>query len=575
MPQLILAVHTGHDAAAVVFNDYDLKSAVQLERLTRNKGDGGFFFPDACIDEALAIAGATRRDVDVICFSRANFHVCYFRHFRGYRWLREKYRTHIQGKAQRWLPMETLRARTPRVEDIFDVAALQRDAGFRSDSIVRFYNHHEAHALPALFYTDWDDALLVTADGGGDTVNYSHRHFSGDRLATIYGGDECLTLWPEIDSLGQAYAAATEVLGFRRNRHEGKVTGLSSVGTPVFADEIARHFWVDDDGRVRSDFSDNGAMFALIESLARGVRREDVAASIQKVLEDNMFLSIRRLLARHPARHLGVAGGIFANVKLNRILAEQLGLEEIFVVPPMGDEGLPLGGALAHLLRRDGLAHWLKQRRRLRDVYLGRDYTNAIDAALAASPGLRRVTDVPVKAAARRLAGGEIGAIYTGRMEYGPRALGARSILANPSRRETHDLLNARLDRSEFMPFAPVAAADKASAVFDIGPVNAYACRFMTITCDVKPEWRSRIAAVVHVDHSARPQIIERSVNPLYFDILSAFEAETGIPILVNTSFNVHEEPIVNTPGECIKALTDGRIDFVLTEQGLYDRARD
>jgi carbamoyltransferase len=178
----------------------------------------------------------------------------------------------------------------------------------------------------------------------------------------------------------------------------------------------------------------------------------------------------------------------------------------------------------------------------------------------------------PVEGSAKRLHAGQLGAIYVGRMEYGPRALGARSILANPSRRETHDLLNKRLSRSEFMPFAPVITAENASAVFDITPVNAYACRFMTITCNVKPQWRERIAAVVHVDGSARPQIIDRDTNPLYYDILRAFERESGLPVLVNTSFNVHEEPIVNKPSECIRALLDGRIDFVVTTEGIYER---
>jgi carbamoyltransferase len=173
----------------------------------------------------------------------------------------------------------------------------------------------------------------------------------------------------------------------------------------------------------------------------------------------------------------------------------------------------------------------------------------------------------------QRLEQGQLGAIYTGRMEYGPRALGARTILANPSRRETHDLLNERLQRSEFMPFAPVVAAGNADAIFDIGPVMARACSNMTITCNVKPEWRSRIAAVVHVDGSARPQVIERDLNPLYFDVLAGFERATGLPVLVNTSFNVHEEPIVNTPAECARALQDGRIDFVVTQGGLYERA--
>jgi len=284
------------------------------------------------------------------------------------------------------------------------------------------------------------------------------------------------------------------------------------------------------------------------------------------------LLSLSRLLARHKARRLGLAGGVFANVRLNRVLAEGLPIEEIFIFPAMGDEGMPAGGALSYLLQRDGLSHWLKQRRRLRHMYFGRDYTDAIDVVLKATTGVRITGEPPIDGAARRLNVGQLGAIYTGRMEYGPRALGARSILANPSQRETHDLLNKRLARSEFMPFAPVITAEKAAEVFDVNSLNAYTCRFMTITCNVKPQWRQRIAAVVHVDGSARPQIIERDANPLYYDILAAFERESGLPVLVNTSFNVHEEPIVNKPSECVKALLDGRIDFIVTTQGIYER---
>jgi carbamoyltransferase len=155
-------------------------------------------------------------------------------------------------------------------------------------------------------------------------------------------------------------------------------------------------------------------------------------------------------------------------------------------------------------------------------------------------------------------------------MEYGPRALGARTILANPARRETHDLLNERLSRSEFMPFAPVITAERAAEVFDVNPVNARACRYMTIACDVRPEWRDRIPAVVHVDGSARPQVIARDDNPLYYDIIEGFAQASGLPVLVNTSFNVHEEPIVDTPRQCLQALLDRRVDFLVTERGLY-----
>lgn len=572
MSELILAVHNGmHDAVAAVFVGYELKAAVQLERLSRVKGDGRY--PDKSIDEVLSIAGATRRDVDVFCGSRSDYPAQYFTHFRGWRWLREQFRTHVQGKKNRYITRETSRANTTRVEAFFDVPRFCRDSGFRDDTKAYFYNHHEAHALPALFYTEWNDALVVTADGGGDNVNYSHRHLADGRLEALYGGDDYLLRPYEFDSIGDVYAGATAALGFRPLRHEGKLTGLAAMGEPIFADRIASHFRIDDAGVVHSDFQRNHAGFGLMAEIAKGARREDVAASIQKVLEDVMLASVRRLLQRRPARHLGVAGGVFSNVKLNRLLAEQLDLDEVFIFPAMGDEGLPVGGALAYLLRRDGFEPWLDQRRRLRDVYFGRDYTEQADIELGAMRGVRKLAGDPVDTAARRLAAGEIGAIYTGRMEYGPRALGARTILANPSRRETHDLLNERLDRTEFMPFAPVIATEKAAEVFDVNRVNAYACEFMTITCEVRPEWRKRIAAVVHVDNSARPQTIRREVNPLYYDVLTAFERHSGLPVLVNTSFNVHEEPIVNAPKECAQALLDGRIDFVMTQKGIYEKA--
>lgn len=572
MPQLILTAHTGiHDAGAALFEDYELRAAVQLERLTRFKGDGREH-PDLAIDEVLSIAGATRKDVDVAGFSRTEFPTVFYRNIRGVRWIREKYRKYVEKRTRRYMPREFLRYNTTSIDDIFNVPKFRSASGFRDDTQIDFYNHHESHALAALFYTEWDDALLVTADAGGDTVNYSHRHLKDGKLTTIYGGEECLLTPLPIDSIGYAYMAMTAALGFIPMRHEGKLTGLAAFGKPVAADKIAARFRVDDDGRVLSNFHNYPEMETFIRSIAAQVSREDASASIQQVLEDTMLRSVTRLLQRHNARHLGLAGGVFANVRLNRVLADKLPIDEVFIFPAMGDEGMPAGGALCYLLRRDGLPRWLAHRHRLRDVYFGRDYTGAIDETLKATAGVRLTDEAPIDGAARRLTAGELGAIYTGRMEYGPRALGARSILANPSRRETHDLLNTRLSRSEFMPFAPVVTVEKAANVFDITSVNAYACRFMTITCNVKPQWRDRIAAVVHIDGSARPQVVERATNPLYYDILSAFERESGLPVLVNTSFNVHEEPIVNKPSECIKALLDGRIDFVVTTRGLYVR---
>ena len=570
---LILGIHPAwHDSAAVLFDDYRLVAAVQTERLTRVKGDGDGI-PEAAIDEVLAIGGITRREVDVVAMTRGVFPRALLR------WgLLQKIRMHLPDRrAKRPKSIEgQMQAREePEAIKLLNRERFRAELGFRPDVALYFCNHHFAHALTALFFTEWDDALVYTADGGGDNVQYSVRRLASGQLRTLFGDDRELLKPRRIDSLGMAYGLATSALGFRMLRHEGKLTGLAAFGQPVLYEEMARHFRVDDAGRIDSDYRDYGAMARDIRRMAAKVGREDMAASIQKLLEDYMLLSVRRLLQREGGRRLALAGGVFANVRLNRLMAEATGVEEVFIFPAMGDEGLAAGGALEFLLQRDGLNTWLERRYRLESVSLGRDY-DAESSKTLSGAGARELPGPPAETAARLLSRGLVGALYLGRMEYGPRALGNRSILANPAERAINDDLNKRLERSEFMPFAPVVAAEDASDVFDISPVNAYACRFMTITCAVRPEWRERLAGVVHVDGTARPQIIERHESPLYYDILSAFKALTGLPVLVNTSFNVHEEPIVNSPQECLKALSDGRVDFVITAGGVYaaDAAR-
>lgn len=219
---------------------------------------------------------------------------------------------------------------------------------------------------------------------------------------------------------------------------------------------------------------------------------------------------------------------------------------------------------------RDGLETWLRQRRRLDTVYFGRDYDGQIDVCLRADHRVRRLSGTPAEVATELIQAGKAGAIYTGRMEYGPRALGARSIIASPLDANINDRLNRRLNRSEFMPFAPYVLEEDAERVFEITTINRYAARFMTITCEVRPEWRSRIPAVVHIDNTARPQIIRDTDNPMFAAILREFRARTGVPVLINTSFNVHEEPIINRPEECRRALIEGRVDFVVTKVATY-----
>src|SRR5262249_25025536 len=259
--------------------------------------------------------------------------------------------------------------------------------------------------------------------------------------------------------------------------------GLAAYGEPTLAPAIASHFRLGPDGLVATDFPGEVEIGAAMARICEGASRETIAASIQKVIEDLMLSVVRHWLDRHKVRHLGLGGGLFANVRLNRLLAESCPLDEMFVFPAMGDDGLCVGAALSFLLARDGLATWLGKRYRLDTVYLGPDFASDIAAALAATPGVRRDAGAPLKTAIERVAAGQVGAAYLGRMEFGPRALGARSILASPADHAINDKLNKRLERSEFMPFAPYVLDEDAARVFEITPVNRYTARFMTITC--------------------------------------------------------------------------------------------
>ena len=569
----ILGFHAcGHDASAAAFDDYRLIAAVAEERLTRVKGWGNGI-PWLAIDEVLGIAGWTRRDVDVIALGCGTFPTRYLR----FSLPRDLYYT-----MERWRGREHAKRDIVTVayrRGIGDPAALFRfdafieDNSFRPDVKIQFINHHEAHALSALFHTDWHDALIYTSDGIGDNISYSVRSLANGALACHVGDSMNLTKRPDGNSIATAYAQATIACGFRAFRHEGKLTGLSARGQPLLAPELAKHFRAGASGLVETDFKDWHGLEDGVSNILRGHDRETIAASIQKVTEDVIGEVVRYWLTRTGARRLGLAGGLFANVRLNRLLAETLPLDELFVFPAMGDDGIAVGNALAFLLQRDGLATWLKERRRLDDVYLGRDYDGGIDDCLGAAAGVRRIPGEPAATAAELIGAAKVGAIYCGRMEYGPRALGNRSILASPHDHAINDDLNKRLDRSEFMPFAPYVLEEDAGRVFEITDTNRYAARFMTITCAVKPQWRERIPAVVHIDGTARPQIVREATNPLFAGILRRFRDATGLPVLVNTSFNVHEEPIVNRPDECLKALLDGRVDFVVTQQAVYKTA--
>lgn len=571
----------GHDASACVFDGYKVLAAVQLERLTRIKTDGGRV-PTEAIDEVLRITGLSKADVTHVSMSRDCFPYRWF-DFSGrpmlYRLKRKlEYGVRkIMGKDYRLtITKESSRASTTDVIRLFDTRRFLQDSGFRPETVVSFYDHHYAHVLPCLFHNpDWENALLYSADGGGDTGYYSFRFFDGKSIECMFGGEEWVLKVPPPSSLALAYGWATVALGFRMLRHEGKLTGLAAYGKPTLLDKLLAKFRVEDDGEITSDFSTRRELRDWVLALCKGVCREDVASSFQELLHVRVPESIQKLLSRHPTKNLGLSGGLFANVRLNQVIAEKCDIDRLFIYPAMSDAGLCTGGVLQNLLEADGMETWLSHRHRCENLYLGGNYDDSVDAYFESVEDMERIDGDPIAQTVAAMVAGDAVAIYRHGMEFGPRALGARSVMASPHDNDINRSLNERMERSEFMPFAPFVRDVDADEVFHLPESFHYAARFMTITCQVKDEWRDRIPAVIHVDGTARPQVIFREDNELYYDILSAFKAATGLPVLINTSFNVHEEPIINSPAECAKALLDNRVDGVVTAKALYRRKSD
>lgn len=564
----ILGIHTGHDAGACLFADDKLLAFCKEERLNRIKNDGGFFNLQS-VDEVLRIAGISRQQVDAVAFTRMKFPVsCFKNAVLGFQDLRRKV---LGQQRERSLASLMIKQKNLNASDFLDFDKLRSYMGLRADVDLHFSNHHRAHVLSSLRYCDWnDDVLLVSCDGGGDAAQYSAYLFANQQLQQLWGGEETLLDQPQNSaaSIGLAYAYATSACGFKPNRHEGKLTGLAAFGQPVVAAQIVALFPVDANGHIHTELANHLALHDVLAQMFKGLSNEDIAASIQVATEQVIVNWLQALLKKHPAKYIAMSGGVFSNVRLNQLVAALPGIEEVFIFPAMGDEGLPVGACVDYWIASQGLAKLTRDR--LTHLYYGWPYSG--EDLLSAGERLGfRVERSPehVQKTAQMLADNWVGAIFYGAMEMGPRALGARTILASPAKREVNDSINKRLQRTEFMPFAPFVLDVDAERVYDVDERNRYACRFMTITTKVKPEWADKIAAVVHVDGTARPQIIERETNPLYYDILAAFKGITGLPTLVNTSFNAHEEPIINTPEEALQALADNRIDFLVCDGGM------
>ncbi len=410
---------------------------------------------------------------------------------------------------------------------------------------LRRFEHHLSHAANAYLASGFDRALVVTLDGYGTGLAGSISVGEGGKLRRLAG-----LRFPH--SLGTFYEMVTGALGFRPDRHAGKIVGLAAYGDPQVLSEVLLARVDQRDGELRL-FQNLNSFFA--RHLAVRFPKVDVAAAYQHVLEVVATRLVAHWLAETGCKNVCLSGGVAANVKMNQRIHEVEGVEGIFVYPNMGDGGCGTGIALLESWP-GGVGEPIPT------VYHGPEFTEREieDALRAAGLSFTRPANLAAEVA-RRIHAGEVVGRFDGRMEYGPRALGNRSILYHAREPEVNHWLNQRLGRTEFMPFAPVTLWEARHRCYEGLTGAEHTARYMTITFDCTPWMREQCPAAVHVDGTARPQLIEREQNPVYYDIVAEYEKLSGIPCLINTSFNMHEEPIVCTPDDAIRAFLDGRLD--------------
>ncbi|MCB9475407.1 MAG: carbamoyl transferase [Deltaproteobacteria bacterium] len=540
-----------HDTAAALVVDGRLTAMAEEERFVREKHTTKF--PDSSIEFALRQAGITVNDLDAVAF--------YWNPWEGF--------GHRVYQTIRYLP-GTLRqltrmqlgnfARMRSVEEEFRVR-------YRYNRPFFHVNHYEAHAAGAFYPSPFDDALILIIDGNGEIATTWFGIGEGERITPLGR-----VLYPH--SLGLFYCTLTEYLGFKQNRDEGKVMGLSAYGDDRYVDAMRRVIRVGRDGHFELDLgyfdfhhSRKNWFSPRWEAVFGPPRRADeplddrhkaVARAGQTVLEESVKAIVRELVAKSGKRRLAYAGGVALNCVLNGQLLSEGIVDELYVPPPAYDAGAAWGAALRKCYDLEPTT----PRDRDPSPYQGPEYSQEdMEQALRDRGLMVHQPDDPADAVAAHLADGKIVGRFAGRMEIGPRALGHRSILADPRTVAMKDHLNARVKHREaFRPFGPSVLAERAAELFDTQGCDA---PFMLQAFDVRPEWRDRLGAVTHVDGTARIQTVSAERDPDYDALIRAFDQRTGVPCVVNTSFNVMGEPIVNTPEQAVECFLSTGIDIL------------
>jgi carbamoyltransferase len=553
---IILGINDGchHNSAAAILIDGKLIASVEQERISRIKNDSAY--PHEAMEEVLAIAGLTANDVDVMALANLS------------RWDQKPYADRFfhyvakAGEADPLIKQYFWKKQVERYRRLF--YSRQKPSGLFAQKPMQTVEHHLAHAASAYYASPFGQERVgvITLDGVGD--------FS---WGSVWIGDkgklEPVEHLSQLNSIGLLYSAVTIYLGFKANRHEGKVLGLAAFGNPEpFLSRLLAHTraenWVElfDPTLVRVSLRFGGDLGqAVIKEMCANLSREDVAAGLQVYTEQVIGDWVQQQVKQLNVTKLALAGGVFANVKLNQRILALPEIENIYIHPNMGDGGLAAGAAFEVYSRlHNGLEPQLNQQ-----VYLGTDINreNALSALNAQSLRYEEPENMALTVA-KLLAAGKVVARAAGLMEYGPRALGNRTVMAPCNDPEINQWLNHKFDRTEFMPFAPVILQEHAKDYFPDWQENHITARFMTITYDVSELAKKNIPAAVHIDNTARPQVLCREDNPDYYDIIKEYYAITGVPSVINTSFNMHEEPIVRTADEAIRAFQEAGLDALI-----------
>jgi carbamoyltransferase len=570
---LILGIHDGHNCGATLLSGGQIVASVSEERLSRVKNDLGY--PRLSIDEVMRIGSVGPADLDRIVYA-SNFMHTKEHLATAAEWYRagleDQHREANKTAAYKKAIFDVRRAE--RIKQVIEHLEGEADR-------ISFLDHHLAHAAAAYFGSPFSfeqPTLVLTCDGAGDGLSSTVSIGKGCALERI--------AFTKLDaSIGKVYSRVTYSLGLTPWEHEYKVMGLAPYADPKRAASLVNVFRglvvLAEDGltfKCANEIQTSFSYFYLRDKLERS-RFDEIAGGVQLYTEEMLSNWVRNCIARTGIRRLACGGGVFMNVKANLRISQLDEVDEMFVFPSCGDESLSLGAVWHEYYRSlsdDGRAK-LPAKEYLKDIYLGDSYPDAqvksaIDSELDGTDcGVERYEDIDEEVA-RRLSENRIVARFAGRMEWGARALGNRSILANPREWRNVEKINNMIKMRDFwMPFAPSMMKEKQGLYLKNG--KAVDSPFMMFAFDTTHLAEEHLGAAIHPrDKTARAQLVTREQNPRYWSLLHSFEAKTGVSAVLNTSFNLHGHPLVYSPRDAIKVFLNSGLDCLALENLLISK---